>query len=272
MNIKKDYFGLFKALIEKGLAKPATGYEDIEAAIYDLDQPIFPGEIEFYGIYAKVPHKPILELGCGAGRLLIPLAEKGFIVTGVEISEDMLDICRRKVELLQTETKSRITLIKRDMCKVNLSDKFQLIIMGGKTFQFAVTTKQKLDVLKVGRKHLTKNGAFIIDSVNPWALPEPSGISSALVDLGENKIALRIWECKYDKISGETLLNILTIPFKKDMVSYPTVSTFRGRVSTIQEMKLLVKQVGLTITETFSDFDKHPLSQDSQNVIYVLKN
>jgi len=55
-------------------------------------------DIGFYLDYARNCGSPILELACGTGRVLVPLVEADCEVHGVDISENMLAVCRRKVE------------------------------------------------------------------------------------------------------------------------------------------------------------------------------
>ncbi len=62
---------------------------DAEFADYDDDLPVLEA-------YAARTGGPILELGCGTGRALIPLAQAGYTVTGVELSPEMLHIARTK--------------------------------------------------------------------------------------------------------------------------------------------------------------------------------
>ncbi len=66
------------------------------AEYYDFDHAITQ-DVGFYLDFAHRCRSPILELACGTGRLVIPLAEAGFEVYGVDVSENMLAICRRKV-------------------------------------------------------------------------------------------------------------------------------------------------------------------------------
>ena len=54
-------------------------------------------DIPFYLDHARECGSPILELACGTGRVLIPLAEAGFELYGVDASENMLAMCERKV-------------------------------------------------------------------------------------------------------------------------------------------------------------------------------
>ncbi len=59
--------------------------------LYDLEHAGFDDDIELYLRLAEVVGDPILELGCGTGRVLAPLAKAGFRVTGIDVSRPMLD-------------------------------------------------------------------------------------------------------------------------------------------------------------------------------------
>ena len=52
------------------------------------------GDVKFYVDFAVESGGPVLELGCGTGRILIPTARAGVNITGLEKSEEMLKICR----------------------------------------------------------------------------------------------------------------------------------------------------------------------------------
>jgi ubiquinone/menaquinone biosynthesis C-methylase UbiE len=64
---------------------------------YDNRNYHFEGEFEFWIQEAKKCGNTILELCCGTGRILLPLAEKGFDVTGIDITESMFEAGMKKV-------------------------------------------------------------------------------------------------------------------------------------------------------------------------------
>ena len=66
---------------------------DSWAAYYDYLHPGLPGEAEFYGGQALRRGGPVLEAGCGTGRLAILMAMSGLKVTGVDNSAAMLAVC-----------------------------------------------------------------------------------------------------------------------------------------------------------------------------------
>ena len=70
------------------------------AAYYDLEYASYDEDLGFYVQYALAmdPEReyPVLELGCGTGRVAVALAKAGFRVTAVDVSPGMLDVCRAK--------------------------------------------------------------------------------------------------------------------------------------------------------------------------------
>jgi len=65
------------------------------AEYYDFDHAITL-DVEFYLDFARQCGSPILELACGTGRLVVPLAEAGFEVYGIDLSENMLAVRHRR--------------------------------------------------------------------------------------------------------------------------------------------------------------------------------
>ena len=87
------------------------------APFYDLDFGGSEDDVLMIEQFAARCDSPILELGCGTGRLLVPLARKGYDVTGVDVSEAMLGRAQRKVAAEGTCGKRRSTCWKRP-CRV----------------------------------------------------------------------------------------------------------------------------------------------------------
>ena len=88
------------------------------AEYYDEDYTVgIPsrGDIAFYKRHALQMGSPILELGCGTGRILIPIAQEGVESHGLDMSREMLGIC---------ETKERTLNLKNVRLKCSSMDQF----------------------------------------------------------------------------------------------------------------------------------------------------
>src|SRR5438309_11633996 len=112
-------------------------YDSFIADYYD-ESPIVKGrtqDVAFYRDAAREYGDPVLELGCGTGRITMALAPKGKRVTGLDLSERMLERAGGKRAALNKEERERGHLVQADMTQFDLGEKFQLIIIPFRPFQ-----------------------------------------------------------------------------------------------------------------------------------------
>ena len=86
----------------------------------------------------------VLELGCGTGRVLIPTARSGVEITGLDLSPDMLKVCRKKLEAEPEEVRARVRLVEADMRQFELSRTFRLVTLPFRPFQHLTTVEAQL--------------------------------------------------------------------------------------------------------------------------------
>ncbi len=109
----------------------------------------------------------ILELGSGTGRILIPLAREGNLVTGLEASEDMLNACREKLEEEDEETRENIELVKGDIRDFDLNQNFDLVLASCNLINYLKEVEDLKRTLSCVKDHLAENGVLIIDNSLP---------------------------------------------------------------------------------------------------------
>ena len=150
------------------------------AKYYDYDnRDNLTADKSFYLEYAQRTGSEILELGCGTGRVAIPLAEAGFCITGLDLSESMLDIFNEKLENVPEKVRNRVKLIKGDMSSFSFDKRYDLIIAPFRAFQ-ALTEENNINCcLECVREHLSDDGLFIANVFRPfkvldesWCYPE----------------------------------------------------------------------------------------------------
>ena len=101
----------------------------------------------------------ILDLGCGTGGHLIPLAKRGYHVTGVDRSEYMLKCALKKMKQENVEGE----LLKGDICSIDLKRQFDVVISMFAVMSYQITNERVACACKTVRKHLNSPGAFIFD-------------------------------------------------------------------------------------------------------------
>ncbi|MDD1651933.1 MAG: class I SAM-dependent methyltransferase [Methanomicrobiales archaeon] len=109
--------------------------------------------------YGQQGISTVLDLGCGTGNHAIRLASRGFRVAGVDASESMLEIGRRKVAGLDLP----VTFHSGDIRTLSLGQVFDAAIMMGAVFGYQVTNPEVQDTLKCTRKHLRTQGLLVLE-------------------------------------------------------------------------------------------------------------
>ncbi|MBI2931673.1 MAG: class I SAM-dependent methyltransferase [Planctomycetes bacterium] len=128
---------------------------------------VFEGDVAFFLGQARRTGGPILELGCGTGRVAIPLAGAGFDVTGLDLSPHMLRIARRK--------SAAVRFVRGSMERFRLGRRFRLILIPFRAFQHLLTPEAQRRCLMSVREHLAPGGRFIVDLFDPrleYCLPQ----------------------------------------------------------------------------------------------------
>ena len=131
---------------------------DSWADIYDEVYSFVDYDINFYLQKASSIKGNILEIGCGTGRITIPLMENGANITGIDSSQKMIDMLGTKV----ANNKVPIKIIKQDVRDLELAQKFSLVIFPYRGFQSLLTVEDQVNALNSLRNHLEPGGKLII--------------------------------------------------------------------------------------------------------------
>src|SRR3984893_1176111 len=140
-------------------------YDSFIADYYD-ESPVVQGRLQdvaFYRDAAREFGDPVLELGCGAGRITMALAEAGKRVTGLDLSERMLERAVGKRAALRVESRERVHLVQGDMAHFDLGETFRLVIIPFRAFHHLLEVRQQMDCLECVRKHLPPGGRLVLD-------------------------------------------------------------------------------------------------------------
>jgi SAM-dependent methyltransferase len=142
-------------------------YEGADAAFYDYCFHGLEGDVQFYVEEAQRAGSHVLEIGCGTGRILLPIAQAGVPIVGLDRSPTMLGILRRKLAKLSPEVQSRVELVQEDMRAFSLEQRFALITIPYRAFLHLLTSKAQRQTLECLREHLTDEGRLIFNVFDP---------------------------------------------------------------------------------------------------------
>jgi ubiquinone/menaquinone biosynthesis C-methylase UbiE len=145
--------------------KGHEGWDDY-AAYYDWEnaQTVGRRDIAFWRHMAARADGPILELGCGTGRVAIPVARDGATVIGIDRSASML--ARGRMRVRRARVASRVKLIRGDIRHLPFPDKsFELVMAPYGILQSLLDEKLLAATLKDVRRVLTRTGTFGLELV-----------------------------------------------------------------------------------------------------------
>lgn len=152
---------------------------NIYARYYDLlyRDKDYKSEVEYVESLIK-KYKPdaksILDLGCGTGRHDFLLAEKGYSVTGVDMSEEMLAVANARLSTLNRKTEienkrstltsiSTLAFTQGDVRNIRLNKTFDVVISLFHVMSYQTTNEDLNAAFETAKVHLKKGGIFIFD-------------------------------------------------------------------------------------------------------------
>ncbi len=144
---------------------PTARYYDEQPFPYDKQDSVF------YRERLPGPGARVLELGCGTGRVLVPLAAHCGYVHGVDHSEAMLEVCGEKLAATGLPAE-RVRLSAGDICQLDLGEQFDLITAPYRVFQNLETDTQVAGFFDTAREHLAPGGRAILNAFNPNGPPD----------------------------------------------------------------------------------------------------
>jgi SAM-dependent methyltransferase len=118
--------------------------------------------IRWYLGYANRTGGPILELACGTGSLLTEFASAGYEAVGLDLSDGMLRLARRRISQLPSEAAGRVELVQTDMADFELGRKFPLVVLADNSFRELGTRRELTSCLACIRRHLEPDGLLLL--------------------------------------------------------------------------------------------------------------
>ena len=148
-------------------------YDDVAA--YEASDGVFAADIPYWErlVDELKPHR-ILELACGTGRILEPVARRGLTVdpgcriVGLDLSAPFVARARERIGAFPGLA-AATTVVEGDMTAFELDDRFDLVIVGYNSLAFVVGLDPQLRCLEAIRRHLAPGGRLAIDLVVPNA-------------------------------------------------------------------------------------------------------
>lgn len=221
-------------------------------------------DLEFYLDAAREAGSPVLEIGSGTGRVLIPTARAGIEITGLDLSASMLSVCRQRLLAEPDPVRARVELVEGDMRRFDLGRSFSLATIPFRAFQHLVSVEDQLACLGSIRRHLVPGGTLILDLFNPSleALMRPLGVEAEdtpetlLPDGRRLSRSFRI--VSQDRAAQANQVELIYQVTHPDGRNERLVHSFTMRYLFRYEAEHLLVRAGFDLTALYSGYDRSP--------------
>jgi SAM-dependent methyltransferase len=225
-------------------------------------------DLPFWLELASQAGDPILELGCGTGRVLVPLAQAGHHCLGLDRDLRMLMFLQAHLDL---SLKIKPSLLAADITQFSLAEGFPLIISPCNTFSTLNTGERRTCLGCVGR-HLKPGGLFAVSLPNPasWnhlpALAGPDLEEAFILPSTGNPVQVSsAWHRTRHIFKVSWIYDQL---FPDGSVSRQTVDVVHQRITTDAILKEIAI-AGLNLVSIYGDFDRSSYQADSPGLIIL---
>ena len=252
-------------------------YDSFIADYYD-ESPSVKGRLQDVAFYRNAVRDfgdPVLELGCGTGRITMALAEAGKRITGVDLSGRMLERAVKKRAALRVEARERVHFVQGDMARFDLGEKFRLVIIPFRPFQHLLEVRQQMDCLECVRKHLAPGGRLILDLFQTDAERMHDPVHMREVPLSEYETAdgrhVRISErlAAFHRAEQRNDVEMIFSIRHRDGRQERLVFAWPLRYFFRYEVEHLLARCGFKVMALYGDFDRSPIRDDSPEMIFV---
>lgn len=236
------------------------------AEFYDQVEPYKNrADVAFFVEAAMKSGAPVLELGCGTGRVLIPVARAGIEIFGVDISPCMLQICQKSLLAEPADVQNNARLVQADMRDFALKQQFPLIIIPFRPFQHLTTVADQIRCLRQIHQHLTDTGQLILDLFNP-SLPmlmtdnlgQELGDEPEFVMPDGRKVQRRFKIVARDLFRQINQVEMIYYVCHPDGHTERQVHAFPMRYLFRYEAEHLLARCGLHLEQVYADYDRKP--------------
>lgn len=248
-------------------------YEQI-AAYYDLIHAELTEDVPLVLTLARQGKGTVLELGCGTGRLLLPLARAGHSVIGLDKSPAMLAKARERLSAEPQEVQDRVRLVEGDMADFDLGEHVGLTIILFNTL-LHLEREAMARTLKVVGRHMDDNGRLFIDVVNPLLAAQTPDDRMLTLErvMVEPETGRKVVQMASSWVDLQMQVLHITWLFDAGPAEGGPVErmVFEAEYYYLypHEVELMLKKAGFRMARTFGGYDGRPYDEDSDRLLVL---
>jgi SAM-dependent methyltransferase len=226
-------------------------------------------DLAFWLEESRAARGPVLEVGCGTGRVLLHLAAAGIDVDGIDDSRPMLERLRLKAE----QRGLRVTAREADMRDFTLPRRYGLVICPFNGFAHCQTIEDQVRALRCWREHLEPGGRVVLHMSYPgaayWLEPDGEPVLEIEVAHPDTGHPVRLYDTRSKDLVGQFQASRIEIVLLDEAGVTVASHRFQTRQRWVYrfELELLLRSAGFSRCEILGGYDRRPLERDTDQML-----
>jgi SAM-dependent methyltransferase len=228
-----------------------------------------PDDLSWYRDLLARFGSPVLELGCGTGRVSLPLAEAGADVTGLDLSRELLAHARLKAKGLGLD----VVWQEGDLRTFELGRAFSLVLLPYNAFNHLLTLDDVRHCFRAVQRHMDRSARFVIDTFQPSLSflsechGEPRRICAYVDPDGRGRVVMT----ERNDYDPATQVNRVHWHYEINGRADARVDELVMRIVFPQELDALIELSGFVIEDKWGDYDQSPFGSTSPKQLVVCR-
>ena len=251
-----------------------------DADLYEYEYRRRRDDVHYYASLARgalPPDSEILELCCGSGRVTRALLRSGFRVTGIDLSESMLERARLGVSRLPTRFRGNASLSRGDMMDFDLGRQFPLIVSAFNSFEHLYSREQIEACLRCIKVHLEPDGLFAFDVQLPdlnWLTKDPDRRWARTVFRHPKTRQQLAYSTNhvYDPVKQVVLIRLYYEPLDEGPLKKTAVVHLSQRKFFPAELRALLHYAGFAVVRHYGDYGGDKLDEFAESQVLLCRH
>lgn len=250
-------------------------FYDTIARFYDAENAGMVDDLPLYSALARQVGGPVLDVGCGTGRVMLHLAQEGYRVVGMDHSEAMLARGQRKLEMLP-DLKAQVSFVWGDVLNSDLDGRFKLVIMSYNGFMHFAEQSEQIAALRCFRDRLDEGGLLVIDLPNPAPAfgSEDDGavvLERMFVEPESDHQVMQQSVSTLDRVTQQLDITWIYDEIDDEGLVIRTLAPLQLRYVFAAEMDLMLALTGLCRFEIYGDYARGPFADGCERMIVLAR-
>ena len=229
----------------------AVNYEEMADYLRSTFEKYFQGDVV-----------DVLDLGCGSGNVTLPLANRGYGMIGVDISEEMLCEGREK------DKEGRVLWLCQDMRSFELYGTVEAVVCTLDGINHLTSKKDVEKCFSLVHNYLVPDGLFVFDINAPYKFENVYGTNAYIL---EEKGVFCAWQNAYNPKTQLCRFDISVFERNRDGSYFRSDSSAKERMYTPKSIKEMLEKTGFSLLETTDGYRDGQLNDKSERIVFVAK-